>query len=75
MVCPKCKNRGFTPTVDAPRPLINIGGKLRFATLDTRRYVCVQCGHAFVTKEVYYRDLDVRTQPDLFTANPSAEAA
>lgn len=68
MVCPKCKGKGFTPTEDAPRHLINIGGKEHFATFDTRRYVCINpgCGHAFLTKEHHYRDVDRRGSAPLF---------
>ncbi len=68
MNCPKCKNKGFRPTPDAPRPLQNLGGKQRFDTFDTRRYACLSCGHLFMTKESYYRDIEVKHEPELFDA-------
>lgn len=74
MVCPKCKNRGFLPSEEFPRPIINLGKKEKFASFDTRRYCCVQCGHVFLTKEEYYRDVKVRTQASLFDFDETSSA-
>lgn len=66
MKCPSCKNKGFVPSDDVPRPLQNIGGKMHHTTFNTRRYVCMQCGHRFMTKEEFYRDVQAAVQPDMF---------
>ena len=69
MKCPRCKNQNFSTTRDVCNPLKNIGGKEKYNTFDTRRYVCLQCGYAFMTKEVFYREIEVRrNQLDLFEA-------
>jgi len=60
MNCPKCQNRGFEPTADVKRPLVNLGGKQHYDNFDLRRYACLQCGAAFITKEVYFRDVEVK---------------
>lgn len=57
MVCPNCENKGFKPTEETPRPLINLGKKEHFKSFNLRRYVCLQCTHRFVTKEEFYRDV------------------
>ncbi len=62
MRCPQCKNKGFIPTDDVARPLHNLGGKEKFAGFDLRRYVCMQCGHRFLTVEKYHRDIQVQTR-------------
>lgn len=66
MKCPKCRNKGFMPSEDVPRPLTNIGGKLHNATFDTRRYVCMQCGYRFMTKEEFYREVNAAVQNEMF---------
>lgn len=66
MICQRCKNKGFVPTNDFKKPLINIGGKEHFPTFNIRRYTCVQCGFVFKTKEEFYMEVNVRTnQTDL----------
>lgn len=66
MRCPHCKNKGFHPTTDTPRPLINLGGKEHYDTFNTRRYLCVQCRKIFLTKEEFYRDVNAQSEPSLF---------
>ena len=60
MICPKCKNTDFNETDDVRKPLRNIGGKESYDTVDYRRYICLQCGYAFITAETFERDLHVR---------------
>jgi len=60
MNCPKCQNRGFEPTADVKRPLVNLGGKQHYEKFDLRRYACLQCGHVFITKETFFRDVEVK---------------
>lgn len=64
MKCPKCLNKGFIPNDDVKRALQNIGKKEYYETFITRRYVCMQCGHKFVSKEEWYRDVVVRNPLD-----------
>ena len=59
MTCPKCQNKGFVPSDECKTPLLNAGGKRHYQTFNTRRYVCLQCGHHFMTKEEYYRIIRV----------------
>ena len=70
MICPKCKNKNFNPTQDIKSPLKNIGGKEKYDAADFRRYVCMQCGHAFLTCEKYERPIEVTVnliQEELFS--------
>lgn len=60
MNCPKCHNRNFTPSADFKKPIQNLGNKQHYMTFDTRRYICIQCGHKWITKEEWYRDIDLR---------------
>ena len=70
MKCPQCGNRNFRPTEDVKRPLKNLGHKEKFPTFDTRHYVCLQCGYAFITKETFYREVKVRrNQLELFSTD------
>lgn len=64
MVCPNCNNKGFMPSELKPRPIENMGKKEHYSAFNLRRYLCVQCGHAFQTKEEYYRD--VKSNLNLF---------
>lgn len=66
MKCPKCHNKNFYPTRDIKKPLQNLGDKQYYETFITRRYICIQCGHAFITKEAWYRDVETRKQNSLF---------
>lgn len=65
MKCPKCKNKGFVPTRDLKKPLQNMGNKQYYETFITRRYICGQCGYYFVTKEEWYRDVEISRQHNL----------
>ena len=68
MKCPQCGNKNFTPTEDVKRPLKNLGHKEKFDTFDLRQYVCLQCGYSFLTKEIFYRPVEVkRNQLELFS--------
>ena len=66
MVCQKCKNAGFIPTPEVPSPIKKIGNKQKYASFDTRQYVCLQCGCTFLTKEEFYRAVKVRVDPSFF---------
>ena len=68
MTCPRCHSKGFKPSPDIRRPLVNIGGKEQFDSVAIRRYVCVCCGHAFKTKEEYWMEIVTNRQDDLFEA-------
>lgn len=62
MVCPKCKNIDWEPIkIDGKtvkNPLKNLGDKVYHKTFVTRRYMCYNCGAAFLTEEKYYRDIE-----------------
>lgn len=58
MVCKQCKSKGFKPTEDMPRPLVNLGKK-KFGGVDYRYYMCVMCNFKFVTKEEFEREIIV----------------
>lgn len=60
MKCPNCKNKGFVPSKDVKRPVQNLGDKQYFETFVTRRYICLQCGYKFVSKEEFYYEIEVR---------------
>lgn len=60
MKCPQCRNKAFVPTKDVKKPLHNLGNKEYFESFITRRYICLQCGYKFITKEEFYRDIEVR---------------
>jgi predicted nucleic-acid-binding Zn-ribbon protein len=60
MKCPRCRNKNFEPTPDVKSPLKNMGNKEHFDTFDTRRYVCLQCGYSWMTKETFYRDINIK---------------
>jgi len=64
MKCPKCHNKGFMPSREVPRPLENLGNKISYSTMNTRRYVCMQCGYRFMTKETFYRSYQAKTAPE-----------
>jgi predicted nucleic-acid-binding Zn-ribbon protein len=66
MICPKCRNRQFTPTEDVKRPIKNLGHKEHYNTFNTRKYICLQCGYSFLTKEEFYREVKVMRNRDLF---------
>jgi len=67
MECPTCHNEGFEPSVEIPRPLRNIGGKENFKTFSVRRYICLQCGTSFKTKETFFMRIMIkRNQHELF---------
>lgn len=67
MKCPKCLNKNFVPSRDFKRPLINLGFKEHYDTFNVRRYSCVECGYVFKTKEVFYMEVQVRSnQMNLF---------
>lgn len=63
LICKKCRNEGFEPTPDVKQPLVNMGGKRYAGPTAIRRYICVQCGHAFETEEVYRGPIKVRVKP------------
>lgn len=70
MECPACKNVGFAPSKDLTKPIRNIGGKENFKTFSVRRYICLQCGTCWKTKETFYMKIEVRrNQQELFDAN------
>lgn len=69
MNCPECKGKtkdgkpypvpeGFT------RHIHNIGGKQKYPSFDTRRYICLCCGFSFVSKEEFFRPIS--SQSGLF---------
>lgn len=62
--CPKCRNKGFVPTRDVPRPIHNMGGKVYTpsGTEAIRRYVCLQCGYKWKTTESFYEEILVQTE-------------
>lgn len=62
MKCPRCKNEGFVPSEEVAHPVRNIGGKEKFSTVDYRRYVCLQCGHRWITKEVFHKKIECKTE-------------
>lgn len=66
MKCPKCKNTGFIPTEDVSSPIKNLGKKEHYDKFDLRRYACLQCGYSWITKEEYYRDVQIQRNYDLF---------
>lgn len=59
MKCPRCRNRGFQSTPDVRKPIKNIGGKEHYDNFNLRRYICMQCGYAFITKEEFYREIQI----------------
>lgn len=75
-VCPACRNREFEPTPDVPRPVENVGGKRHLShskgSMATRRYVCMQCGHRWVTLEKWY--YDIGDEPELELKDRKAAA-
>jgi len=67
MQCPGCQNKDFIPTKDFQKPIRNIGGKENFKTFSVRRYICLQCGVSFKTKETFYMKIEIkRNQQELF---------
>lgn len=64
MNCPECKNKGFVPTDEIKEPIKNMGNKEKFNDFDTRRYVCLQCGYVWMTKEEFYRPISNRKPAD-----------
>lgn len=65
ILCPQCKNKHYTPTPEMPRPVINLGKKEYFGRTAHRRYSCLQCGYVWVTKEEFYREVDVRIKREI----------
>jgi len=61
MICPFCKSVGFVPSDEFEYPIRNLGKKEHYDTVDFRRYQCLVCGKVFQTKEVFYREIIVRT--------------
>ena len=74
MKCPKCRSRGFKPSSDIRRPLVNIGGKESYETVSIRRYVCVCCGHAFKTQETFLEEIVTVAQGSFFAGASAAPA-
>ena|ERR1035437_8579820 len=58
--CPKCHNKDFVPKEPYSSPIINLGGTQRTRESVVRRYICLQCGYAWKTIELYYEDLEVK---------------
>lgn len=66
MECPQCRNKRFKATDDVPYPIKNLGNKEKYPDMDTRRYICLQCGYMWMTKEVFYRVVEIRRERTLF---------
>ena len=64
MLCPNCKCDGFKPSKDVKKALVNLGGKEKFASVDYRRYVCLHCGYAFKTEEVFCGEIKTRKKDE-----------
>jgi len=58
MLCPKCKNKDFTKSDDANKPLKVIRTE-NFRTVTIRSVVCLQCGFRFKTTEQYAREFQI----------------
>jgi len=59
MICPFCKNPGDGDE----EPIINLGGKKNYDTVDHRRYFCTICRRIWRTSEtfdieIFPRDID-----------------
>jgi len=59
MICPYCKNPGDNEA----EPIINLGGKKNYDTVNHRRYLCIKCRRMWRTAEtfddeIFPRDLD-----------------
>lgn len=74
MKCPNCKNKGFRPSQEVPRPLKNLGDKQYLGSFITRRYVCLQCGYLFLSKEEFYRAVEFTGQQQALFALENAGA-
>jgi len=59
MTCPRCENAGFIPTHDVPNPLM-VRSKEAYPGFNLRRVFCVQCGCYFITKEEFYKEIEVK---------------
>lgn len=73
MVCPKCRGNGYKPKPGLPRHLKNIGEKRYYSTFITRRYVCLNCGHVFLSKEEYFRPVESKGQLTILDDNNEGE--
>ena len=60
--CPKCGNKEFEPKGPYSVPIHNLGGSQRTKESVIRRYICLECGYAWKTIELYYEDLEVKGQ-------------
>jgi predicted RNA-binding Zn-ribbon protein involved in translation (DUF1610 family) len=58
--CPKCGNKDFKPKGPYCNPIIGIGGTERTKESIIRRYMCLECGYAWKSIEMYYEDLEVK---------------
>jgi len=63
MICPFCKFKGFKPTPEFPKPLIQHRAKESYDTVNYRRYVCLVCGRAFKTAETFECEVQTRKSP------------
>ena len=61
--CPKCHNKGFEPSENFSKPLVN-KGKKNHRSFAIRYYACINCGARFKTIEEHYED--VAGNGDLF---------
>lgn len=59
--CPKCYNKDFVPKEPYSSPIVNLGGTQRTKESVVRRYICIQCGYAWKTIELYYEDLEIKS--------------
>lgn len=55
--CPKCQNKGFTPSEGFSKPLIH-KGKENHKKFSIRYWACVNCGARFKTIEKLLQYLD-----------------
>jgi hypothetical protein len=70
-LCPNCKNKGFVKTADTPYPTTTYKTDRVKRTHIVYRYkVCLQCGHKWITKEDFERD--VNSEPSLFSTSSPA---
>ena len=58
--CPKCGNKDFVPKGPYHNPIHGLGGTERTKESIIRRYICLECGYAWKSIEMYYEDLEVK---------------
>ena len=72
LVCPECRNIGFKPTDDVPKPLSQYKTD-SFPTVIYRYRVCLQCGYKWVSADKFERAVG-SSGPDLFSPSNDDEA-